>query len=41
MYSKFFVDVDTDSVQLEDGPDFDEESVNKLEELEASVHDIT
>ena len=41
MYSKFFVEVDTDSVQLEDGPDFDEESVNKLEELEASVHDIT
>ena len=41
MYSKFFVEVDTDNVQLEDGPDFDEESVNKLEELETSVHDIT
>ena len=40
-FSEFFVEDNEDNVQLEDGPDFDEESVNKLEELETSVHDIT
>jgi hypothetical protein len=38
MYSKFFEEVDQDTVQLEDDPEFDD---NKLDELEAGVHDIT
>jgi hypothetical protein len=38
IYSKFFEEVDQDTVQLEDDPEFDD---NKLDELEAGVHDIT
>jgi hypothetical protein len=40
-YSKFFVEVDADSVQSEDEVDFDESAIDKLDALEASVHDIT
>jgi hypothetical protein len=36
MYSKFFEEVEEDTVQLEDEPEFDD---NKLDELEASVHE--
>ena len=36
MYSKFFVEDEEDTVQLEDEPEFDD---NKLDELEASVHE--
>jgi hypothetical protein len=41
MFTEFFEEVDTDSVQLEDEVDFDESAIDKLDELEASVHDIT
>jgi hypothetical protein len=37
-FSVLFDEVDADSVQSEEEPDFDEESVNKLDALEASVH---
>jgi hypothetical protein len=37
-FSELFEEVDTDSVQLEDGEDFD---TDKLDALEASIHDIT
>ena len=36
MYSKFFEEVEVDTVQLEDELEFDD---NKLDELEASVHE--
>jgi hypothetical protein len=39
-YSKFFEEVEEDTVQLEDD-EFDESAIDKLDELEASVHDIT
>jgi hypothetical protein len=41
MYSKLFVEVGASSVQLEEEADFDESAIDKLDELEASVHDIT
>ena len=40
-YFELFDEVDATSVQLEDEPDFSEEVSDKLDELEASVHDIT
>ena len=40
-FSVLFDEVDSDSVQLDEEPDFDDEVSNKLDELEASVHDIT
>jgi len=40
-FSVLFDEVDADPVQLDEEPDFDEESVSKLDALEASVHDIT
>jgi len=40
-YFELFDEVDTDSVQSEDEPDFSDEVSDKLDELEASVHDIT
>ena len=40
-FSVLFDEVDADPVQSEEEPDFDEESVNKLDALEASVHDVT
>ena len=41
MFSEFFEEVDEDSVQLEDEADFDEFAIDKLDALEASIHDIT
>jgi hypothetical protein len=41
MFSEFFEEVDTDSVQLQDEADFDESVIDKLDKLEASIHDIT
>jgi len=41
MFSELFVTVEPDVVQLEDEADFDESAVDKLDALEASVHDIT
>ena len=40
-FSEFFVEVGADSVQSDDEVDFDESAINKLDDLEASVHDIT
>jgi hypothetical protein len=40
-FSVFFDEVDTSSVQSEDEPDFDDEVSDKLDALEASIHDIT
>jgi hypothetical protein len=39
MFSVLFDEVDEDSVQLEDEVDFDESAIDKLDELEASVHE--
>ena len=41
MFASLFDEVDPDPVQLEDEPDFGDEVSDKLDELEASVHDIT
>jgi hypothetical protein len=38
MYSKFFGEVEEDSVQLEDEVDFDESAIGKLDDLEAQLH---
>jgi hypothetical protein len=40
-FSVLFDEVGADSVQLEDEADFDESAIDKLDDLEASVHDIT
>ena len=40
-YFELFEEVDTTSVQLDDAEEFSEEASDKLDELEASVHDIT
>ena len=40
-FFEFFDEVEEDTVQSADEPDFDEEVSDKLDELEASVHDIT
>jgi hypothetical protein len=40
-FAVLFDEVDSSSVQSVDEPDFDEEVSDKLDELEASVHDIT
>ena len=40
-FAVLFDEVGTDTVQSEEEPDFDEEVSDKLDELEASVHDIT
>ena len=40
-FSELFEEVDGDSVQLEDEADFDDSAIDKLDALEASVHDIT
>jgi hypothetical protein len=40
-FSELFEEVDSDSVQLVDEADFDESAIDKLDALEASVHDIT
>jgi hypothetical protein len=40
-YFELFDEVEPESVELADEPDFNEEVVDKLDELEASVHDIT
>jgi hypothetical protein len=36
-----FEEVDADPVQLEDEEDFDESAIDKLDALEASIHDVT
>jgi hypothetical protein len=41
MFANLFDEVDQDSVQLEEEVDFDESAIDKLDDLEASVHDIT
>jgi hypothetical protein len=41
MFATLFDEVDSNSVQLEDEADFDESAIDKLDDLEASVHDIT
>ena len=41
MFSELFEEVDADPVQLEDEVDFDESAIDKLDALEASIHDIT
>jgi hypothetical protein len=41
MFSSLFDEVDENSVQLEEEADFDESAIDKLDDLEASVHDIT
>jgi hypothetical protein len=38
-YFKFFDEVGEDTVQLEDDVDFDESAIDKLDDLEASVHE--
>ena len=40
-FSKFFEEVDEDNVQYEQEADSDEFAIDKLDALEASVHDIT
>jgi hypothetical protein len=40
-FSELFEEVDADPVQLEDEDDFDESAVDKLDALEASIHDVT
>jgi hypothetical protein len=40
-YFELFDEVDTTPVQLTEEPDFDDEVSDKLDDLEASVHDIT
>jgi hypothetical protein len=41
MFASLFDEVGEDSVQLENEADFDESVIDKLDDLEASVHDIT
>jgi hypothetical protein len=41
MFSVFFEEVDENSVQSDEEPDFGDEAANKLDALEASIHDIT
>jgi hypothetical protein len=41
MFSSLFDEVEESSVQLEEQADFDESAIDKLDDLEASVHDIT
>ena len=41
MFATLFDEVDPDPVQSEDEVDFDESAIDKLDDLEASVHDIT
>jgi hypothetical protein len=41
MFSVLFDTTDESSVQLEDEADFDELAIDKLDALEASIHDIT
>ena len=41
MFANLFDEVDSNSVQLENDVDFDESAIDKLDDLEASVHDIT
>ena len=41
MFATLFDEVGEDSVQSEDEVDFDESAIDKLDDLEASVHDIT
>ena len=41
MFATLFDEVDPDPVQLDEEPDFGDEVSDKLDELEASVHDIT
>ena len=41
LFATLFDEVEEDSVQLEDEVDFDESAIDKLDDLEASVHDIT
>ena len=41
MFASLFDEVDPDPVQSEEEPDFGDEVSDKLDELEASVHDIT
>jgi len=40
-FFELFEEVEEDSVQLEEETDFDESAIDKLDALEASVHDIT
>ena len=40
-FSVLFDEVDTTPVQSEDDPDFDEEVIDKLDELEESLHNDT
>jgi hypothetical protein len=41
MFAELFEEVGSDSVQSTDEVDFDESAIDKLDELEASIHDIT
>ena len=41
MFSTLFDEVGSDTVQSEEEAEFDESAIDKLDELEASVHDIT
>ena len=41
MFATLFDEVDSDTVQSEEEADFDESAIDKLDELEAGVHDIT
>jgi hypothetical protein len=41
MFSVLFDEVGEDTVQSEDEVDFDESAIDKLDDLETSVHDIT
>lgn len=41
MFSVLFDEIDEGSVQLDEESDFDESAINKLDVLEASIHDIT
>lgn len=41
MFANLFDEVDSNNVQLEEEVDFDESAIDKLDDLEASVHDIT
>jgi hypothetical protein len=42
MFSSLFDEVEEDSVQLEEEVDFDESAIDKLDDLEAQLHnDIT
>lgn len=41
MFANLFDEIGEDPVQLEEEADFDESAIDKLDDLEASVHDIT